>query len=155
MDFLVYVLTMPTDKVFSGDKHYLCVGKTMSLLVEYRATEGSIKALQERLQLLSQDDHLQKELEFEKKLRALMDDYQKSLADVRSLFNPQQSLGKPGRLTKDADAYSTRRARKIKQYRNPHTGEIIETKGGNHKLLKQWKSQWGANTVESWATTLA
>lgn len=33
---------------------------------------------------------------------------------------------------------------------NPHTGEFIETKGGNHKGLKAWKVQYGAETVESW-----
>ncbi|MDG9812333.1 transcriptional regulator, partial [Pseudomonas juntendi] len=27
---------------------------------------------------------------------------------------------------------------------------IIETKGGNHKLLKEWKAQYGADEVESW-----
>jgi hypothetical protein len=32
---------------------------------------------------------------------------------------------------------------------NPHNGEIIETKGGNHKLLKERKSQYGANELES------
>lgn len=32
----------------------------------------------------------------------------------------------------------------------PHTGEFIETKGGNHKGLKAWKVQYGAETFESW-----
>jgi len=38
----------------------------------------------------------------------------------------------------------------VKVYRNPHNGELIETKGGNHKLLKQWKQEYGAQEVESW-----
>ncbi|EPG5989341.1 transcriptional regulator, partial [Pseudomonas aeruginosa] len=25
-----------------------------------------------------------------------------------------------------------------------------ETKGGNHKVLKAWKEQYGSETVESW-----
>lgn len=37
----------------------------------------------------------------------------------------------------------------MKVYKNPLTGEIVETKGGNHKLLKAWKAQFGAE-VESW-----
>ncbi|WP_259645995.1 DNA binding protein, partial [Pseudomonas ficuserectae] len=42
----------------------------------------------------------------------------------------------------------------VKQYKNPHNGEVIETKGGNHKTLKEWKAKWGSDDVESWATLL-
>jgi hypothetical protein len=49
----------------------------------------------------------------------------------------------------------TRRARTVKVYKNPHNGEIIETKGGNHKALKAWKEQYGAATVESWLANAA
>jgi len=40
----------------------------------------------------------------------------------------------------------------VKLYKNPNTGEIIETKGGNHKGLKEWKAEHGSDTVESWLT---
>jgi hypothetical protein len=33
-------------------------------------------------------------------------------------------------------------------------GEVIETKGGNHKTLKEWKAKWGGDVVEGWATLL-
>lgn len=121
----------------------------MSLINEYRTTEESIKKLQERLKALEQDEKLKKELEFEGKLRDLMEKYQKSLRDVIALLDPG-TKDKNGRNSK----VTTKRARKIKQYKNPHTGEIIETKGGNHKTLKSWKNKWGIETVESWATLL-
>lgn len=124
----------------------------MSLINEYRATEEAIKELQERLKSLSQDDKLQKELEFEGKLRRLMDEYQKTLRDINNLLDPDAKLTKAPRAAKAAGP--VKRARKVKQYKNPHTGEVIETKGGNHKTLKEWKAQWGADTVESWATLL-
>ncbi|OTH38125.1 transcriptional regulator, partial [Pseudomonas aeruginosa] len=38
----------------------------------------------------------------------------------------------------------------VKVYRNPETGEVVETKGGNHRVLKSWKEQHGAKTVNSW-----
>jgi hypothetical protein len=28
--------------------------------------------------------------------------------------------------------------------------EVVETKGGNHKVLKEWKAEYGSDTVESW-----
>ncbi|HLD66858.1 MAG TPA: histone-like nucleoid-structuring protein MvaT [Pseudomonas sp.] len=123
----------------------------MSLINEYRATEEAIKELQERLQNLSQDDKLKKELEFEGKLRTLMGEYQKSLRDIVAMLDPEARAGKAPRASKTT---STKRARKVKQYKNPNTGEVIETKGGNHKTLKEWKAKWGADAVEGWATLL-
>lgn len=43
-----------------------------------------------------------------------------------------------------------RRQRKIKVYKNPNTGEVVETKGGNHKVLRTWREQYGVETVDSW-----
>ncbi|CAD5106005.1 histone-like nucleoid-structuring protein MvaT [Zestomonas carbonaria] len=123
----------------------------MSLINEYRATEEAIKELQERLKSLSQDDKLKKELEFEGKLRALMGEYSKSLRDIIAILDPEVKSAKAPRGAKPA---GSKRARKIKQYKNPNTGEVIETKGGNHKTLKEWKAKWGADVVESWATLL-
>ncbi|MDF2487567.1 MAG: family protein MvaT [Pseudomonas sp.] len=124
----------------------------MSLINEYRATEEAIKELQARLQNLSQDDKLKKELEFEGELRTLMGKHSKSLRDIIALLDPDARLNKAPR-----GAYKTtgtKRARKVKQYKNPHNGEVIETKGGNHKTLKEWKAKWGGEEVESWATLL-
>jgi len=44
-----------------------------------------------------------------------------------------------------------RKPRQVKVYKNPHTGKVVETKGGNHKTLKEWKAEQGAATVESLA----
>ncbi|WP_226506816.1 histone-like nucleoid-structuring protein MvaT [Pseudomonas sp. MWU16-30317] len=125
----------------------------MSLINEYRATEEAIKELQARLKNLSQDDKLQTELEFEGKLRTLMGEYQKSLRDIVALLDPEAKFNKAPR-SGAAKVTGTKRARKVKQYKNPHNGEIIETKGGNHKTLKEWKAKWGGDVVESWANLL-
>ena len=123
----------------------------MSLINDYRATEEAIKELQARLQSLSADDKLQKELEFEGKLRALMAEYQKSLPSIIAILDPEANSGK---ITRASKTTGTKRARKIKQYKNPNSGEVIETKGGNHKVLKEWKAKWGSDVVESWVTLL-
>lgn len=124
----------------------------MSLIQEYRSTETAIKELQTRLESLKNDEKLQTELEFEGKLRGLMGEYQKSLRDVIALLDPdhrtQVHRGPAAKVP------GTKRARKVKQYKNPHSGEVIETKGGNHKTLKEWKAQHGGDVVESWATLL-
>ncbi|WP_028695230.1 histone-like nucleoid-structuring protein MvaT [Pseudomonas cremoricolorata] len=124
----------------------------MSLINEYRATEEAIKELQARLANLSQDDKLKQELEFEGKLRTLMGEYSKSLRDVIALLDPEAKLSKAPRGA--AKPVTSKRARKVKQYKNPHNGEVIETKGGNHKTLKEWKAKWGGDVVEGWSTLL-
>lgn len=124
----------------------------MSLISEFRATEEAIKELQERLKTLQQDEKLQKEIEFEKELRDLMGQYGKSLADIIAILDPASSQRASRAASKAAPA--AKRARKVKQYRNPHTNEVIETKGGNHKILKEWKAKWGGDEVEGWATLL-
>ncbi|MBC3363954.1 DNA binding protein [Pseudomonas sp. Z5-35] len=124
----------------------------MSLITEYNATKQAIEELQQRLADLSKDDKLQKELEFEGKLRTLMGEYSKSLRDIIALLDPEAKSSKAPRGA--VKTTGTKRARKVKQYKNPHNGEVIETKGGNHKTLKEWKAKWGGDVVEGWATLL-
>ncbi len=119
----------------------------MSKISQFRATEEAIKELKQQLEALSQDEGLKREMEFEEKLRALMGEYNKSLRDINAILDPQpvRSAARPA---------ASRRRRKTKRYTNPHSGQVIETRGGNHKQLKEWKSQWGNDTVESWAVVI-
>ncbi|MDT4874991.1 hypothetical protein FQZ97_1103310 [compost metagenome] len=115
----------------------------MTLLNEYRETEALVKELKDKLQKLAEDDRLKVEIEFSDKLRALMAEYGKSLRDVIQILDPQK-------IKTDAVQMGERRPRKVKVYKNAETGEVIETKGGNHKVLKAWKGQYGADVVEGW-----
>ncbi len=124
----------------------------MSLINQYRETEGAIKELQERLESLKNNEGLQKEMEFETKLRNLMGEYQKNLRDVTALLDPQSSYKPKANTVSNQSSGGVRRPRKVKTYKNPHSGEVIETKGGNHKTLKEWKAEHGSDLVESWAT---
>ncbi|KPA88493.1 MULTISPECIES: histone-like nucleoid-structuring protein MvaT [Pseudomonas] len=124
----------------------------MSLINKYRATEEAIKELQAQMAAMEKDGALKKEMEFEEQLRALLAKYGKSLRDCQLILDPHAKEKAPrGGAVKTT---GTKRARKVKQYKNPHNGEVIETKGGNHKTLKEWKAKWGGDVVESWATLL-
>lgn len=123
----------------------------MSLLNEYRHTEETIKALQAQLESLKGDERLKAELEFDQKLRALLSEYSKSLRDVIALLDPERATGVRVAAKRVA---TTRATRKTKQFKNPHSGEVIETKGGNHRKLKEWKAEYGVEEVEGWATIL-
>lgn len=77
-----------------------------------------------------------------------------SKRDLAIAIDPELERTRGSKAAKLADqitSTSTRAPRKVKCYTNPHNGEKIETKGGNHKGLKVWKDEYGAATVESWA----
>jgi len=117
----------------------------MSILATYMQKEQQLKQLQEELDRLKNDDRLKAELQFKDKLEALMREFDKSASDVIKLLDPQQTAARP------SSTKSTGRAkRKLKIYKNPNTGEVVETRGGNQKTLKAWKDEYGSDTVEGW-----
>jgi hypothetical protein len=97
---------------------------------------------------MKSDTGLKKEIEFETKLRALLGEYGYSLKNVINLLDPKSGRRAPAAESKTG----TRKPRQLKVYKNPESGEVVETKGGNHKTLKEWKAKYGSATVESWLT---
>ncbi|KPG80927.1 histone-like nucleoid-structuring protein, MvaT/MvaU family [Pseudomonas sp. RIT-PI-o] len=120
----------------------------MSKLAEYRQLEKHLAEQLQALEALKGDDGLKKEIEFETKLRKLLEHYGFSLKHIINILEPQTTARRPGATL----AASTRKPRELKVYKNPNTGEVIETKGGNHKVLKEWKGKHGADVVEGWLT---
>lgn len=120
----------------------------MSKLAEFRQLEKHLAEQLQALEALKGDAGLKQEIEFETKLRALLAEYGYSLPKVISLLDPKAGRRAPAIEVKSG----SRKPRQMKIYKNPHTGEIIETKGGNHKGLKEWKGEHGSDTVESWLT---
>ncbi|GAB3479818.1 histone-like nucleoid-structuring protein, MvaT/MvaU family [Azotobacter salinestris] len=119
----------------------------MSKILEFRATEEALNELQAKLEALKGNQNLQEELEFEQKLRQLMQEHGKTLRDINLLLDPQQAKQAAPSIKQPKQA---RRQREAKRYRNPYTHEIVVTKGGNQRTLKAWKEQFGAEVVDSW-----
>ncbi len=115
----------------------------MSILTTYLQKEQQLKQLQEELKQLESNEGFKADLEFKSQLEDLMKQYEKSAADVLSLLNPT-----PGAATsKDGGG---QRKRKLRIYKNPTTGEVVEARSGNQKTLKAWKAEFGEEAVESW-----
>ncbi len=117
----------------------------MSRLAEFRALEEKLRAQLQELEDMKSNAALQREIEFESKLHDLMAEYDQDFQSVLALLEPAVTVkvataGKP----------ATRRERTLKRYRHPETGEVVETRGGNHRVLKQWKNEYGADVVEGW-----
>lgn|SRR5690554_4245001 len=115
----------------------------MSLLSKFTAKEQELLRLKAELEKLESDPRLKAEMEFKDKLTALMQEFDKSAGDVIKLLSPEQTQQQQPGVTR-------RRKRRLKVYKHPTTGEVIKTRGGNHKKLKAWKEEFGAEAVESW-----
>lgn len=116
----------------------------MSRLAEFRLLEQQLAAQLAELEALRNDTSLKQEMEFETKLRALLNEYGYGLRQVVMILDPQAVASAP------IEPKALRKARVVKVYKNPHSGEIVETKGGNQRTLKAWKDEYGAAVVESW-----
>ncbi|TVS18260.1 MAG: transcriptional regulator [Gammaproteobacteria bacterium] len=112
----------------------------MDRVAQLRKKQQEFDKVKQELEQLKKSKTVQKELAFLTDLEALLKKHGKTLND----------LPKQGRTLKAAPA-RTRKKRKLKTYINPHTGEKIQTRGGNHKILKEWKAEHGSEEVESWA----
>jgi len=98
---------------------------------------------------LARDPEVIKAFQFLSKLDVLAKKYQFEPSDIILLLDPSYAVETRGEEGLNALTLK-RKPRQVKRYRNPHTGELIETRGANHKLLKQWKEAHGAKTVEAW-----
>ncbi|MGM7284755.1 histone-like nucleoid-structuring protein, MvaT/MvaU family [Pseudomonas guariconensis] len=121
----------------------------MSRLAEFRALEQQLAAQLAELENLKNDQGLKRELEFEQKLHALLAEYGYSLSNIIAILDPQAASRRSAPVS---PSKGSRKPRQVKTYKNPHSGELVETKGGNHKTLKEWKAEFGSDEVESWVT---
>lgn len=101
---------------------------------------------------LVEDPEIVKALHFLNRLDELAEKYQFKDKDIILLLDPSYGGEHPGYEFNEQQslAKKKRKPRPAKCYRNPHTGEVLETRGANHKLLKQWKTTHGAAIVEGW-----
>lgn len=115
----------------------------MSKIAEYKRLEAQLAEQLAALDKLKGDNKLQQEIAFETKLKGLLKEYGYGLQTIVDILDPTPSA--------TAVEPSSRRTRAVKTYTNPHTGEVVETRGGNHKTLNAWKAEYGAEQVSSWA----
>ncbi|MDI9245008.1 histone-like nucleoid-structuring protein, MvaT/MvaU family [Marinobacter sp. CHS3-4] len=119
----------------------------MAKINDYYQKKQLMEKLSEELAKLEQDQALKGELEFENKVRDLMKEYKKSPKDVLQILS---AIDPTITGAKAAASTGTRAKRPMKTYKNPHTGEVVQTRGGNHKTLNEWRKKHGKEAVQSW-----
>ena len=119
----------------------------MAKINDYYQKKQLMEKLAAELEKLENDQALKGELEFVHKVRDLMQQYDKSPRDflqILAAIDPSITGGKAEVST------GTRAKRPMKTYKNPHTGEVVKTRGGNHKTLNEWREKHGKEAVQSW-----
>ncbi|MBW0146818.1 histone-like nucleoid-structuring protein, MvaT/MvaU family [Marinobacter arenosus] len=119
----------------------------MAKINDYYQKKQLMEKLAAELEKLEEDQALKGELEFENKVRALMKEYDKSPKDVLQILS---AIDPSVAGAKAESAAGSRPKRPLKTYKNPHTGEIVKTRGGNHKTLNAWRDKYGKEAVQSW-----
>ncbi len=118
----------------------------MANINDYYQKKHLLEKLSEELNKMEQDQALKHDLDFEEKIKGLMKEYDKSPKDVLQILGAID----PSVAGAKADGTGTRAKRPLKTYKNPHTGEVVKTRGGNHKTLNEWRDKYGKEAVQSW-----
>ncbi|MFW5825764.1 MAG: histone-like nucleoid-structuring protein, MvaT/MvaU family [Marinobacter sp.] len=118
----------------------------MANINDYYQKKQLLEKLSEELNKMEQDQALKSDLEFENKVKGLMNEYNKSPKDVLQILGAID----PAVAGAKGEAGGTRAKRPLKTYKNPHTGEVVKTRGGNHKTLNEWRQKYGKEAVQGW-----
>ncbi|KKN67450.1 hypothetical protein LCGC14_0461230 [marine sediment metagenome] len=119
----------------------------MAKINDYYQKKQLMEKLAAEINQLEQDQALKHELAFENSIRELMTEYDKSPKHVLQIL---AAIDPTIVGAKAEGSTSTRAKRPMKTYKNPKTGEVVETRGGNHKVLNEWREKHGKEAVQSW-----
>jgi hypothetical protein len=111
--------------------------------------EAALDKLKKEIANLEQSESYKNEQSLIRGVEKLLNKFGKTKVELVEFL----SNGKTTKTTsKKVESTNTRKRRKLKIYKNPLTNETIETRGGNHKVLKAWKARYPAQNIEEWIT---
>lgn len=117
-----------------------------SLLARYRQVQAQIKSLESEIQEIEKDPEFLVEKEFYEKLQQLMADYNKTTDQVVAYLLPEAAK----ESSKGTRGPRPGTPRKRLKYMNPHTGEVVVSASGNHKVLRGWRENYPDVDIKDW-----
>ena len=112
------------------------------------ALEQQMAQIEKELKSIEKSAAFKKENAISRSLNSLMKKHGCSKNDLITLL--QEGSSAPAKRGRKPATKSTRKPRMLKVYKNPTTGETVETRGGNHKVLKAWKLEYTTANIEDW-----
>jgi len=119
----------------------------MKVSTKKAAIEKQMAQLERELKSIENSAAFKKERTIMRGLTNLMKKHACSKSDLVALLQADES--KPVKRGEKPSA-KPRKRRKLKVFKNPETGETIETRGGNHKVLKIWKNRYNLADIDEW-----
>ena len=119
----------------------------MTISSKKAALEQQLARIEKELKSIERSAAFKKENAISRALNNLMKKHGCSKNDLISIL--QDDSGSPAKRSV-ASSSKTRKPRKLKVFKNPDTGETVETRGGNHKVLKAWKSDYNLVNINEW-----
>ena len=119
----------------------------MKVTTKKAAIEKQMAQLEKELKSIENSVAFKKENAVKRALANLMKKHSCSQLDLIALLQADES--EPSKRRKKP-ASTKRKPRKLKVFKNPETGETVETRGGNHKVLKAWKTQYKLDNIDDW-----
>ena len=107
--------------------------------------------IEKELKIIERSAAYKKENAVTRALNNLMKKHGLSKNDLISIL--QEDSASPAKRSA-ASSSKTRKPRKLKVFKNPNTGETVETRGGNHKILKAWKSEYNLTNIDEWLVAI-
>ena len=120
----------------------------MKISAKKAEIERKMAQLESELKNIEKSAAFRKESAFMKALNNLMKKHGYSKSDLITLL--QSDSPTPTKRGRKKSAAKKRKARKLKIFKNPKTGEIVKTRGGNHKVLKSWKAKYKLSNIDDW-----
>ena len=109
--------------------------------------EAALVKLKKEIENLEKSESFKNEQSLIRGVEKLLTKYGKTKAELIA-FLSDRAVTKSSQ--KRAIRKNTRKQRKLKIYKNPLDNEVIETRGGNHKILKAWRAKYPTQNIEAW-----
>ena len=107
--------------------------------------EAALAKLKIEIANLEKSESYKNEQSLIRGVEKLLNKFGKTKAELIAFLSDEKTS-----LTEKAKSQKPRKQRKLKIYKNPLTNETIETRGGNHKVIKAWKNQYPTQNIEEW-----
>lgn len=119
----------------------------MNVTIKKATIEKKLAQLEKELKSIENSAAFKTENAVKRALGNLMKKHGYSKNDLITLLQSDEIA--PTKRGKKHTA-KTRKPRKLKVFRNPETGETVETRGGNHRVLKAWKVEYKVKNIDDW-----
>ena len=128
---------------------HFCLEDDHSMKISSRksALEKQLAQIEKELKSIERSAAFKRENAISKALSNLMKKHGCSSDDLISILQSNSTASGKRAVS------SSRKARKpriLKIFKNPNTGETVETRGGNHRVLKAWKSDYKLASIDEW-----